>query len=92
MRGVHTFDQPKKLDQKMEVPFKNREVKIVFQPNPGIPGSEKPKGRFGVGVRSLHKYIGESNANVAIRRAIECADDKLTVKFRKFGRVDFYFK
>jgi hypothetical protein len=74
------------------LPFKNREVKIVYQPNPGMPGSDKPKGRFGVGVGALRKYVGDHNAETALQRAFECADDKLTVKLRKYGRIDFYFK
>lgn len=67
----------------------NREFRIVFQPkDPELYG----KRRFAVGAGSLHKYIGQYNANKALSKAIESGMDKFTAKYRSFGRVDFYSK
>ncbi len=68
----------------------NREIRIVFQPKD--PSLHDGKRRFGVGVHSLSKYVGEENAEMALERAEKSDADKCTVKLRKHGRVDFYFK
>jgi len=67
----------------------NKEFIITFQPK--IPD---PKGRrrFSVGGLSLHKYIGKRNANKAIIKALQSKADKVSLRFRKFGRIDFYRK
>jgi len=80
-----------KIPVKFEIPkVLNRKMRIVYQPNPGMPFSEKR--RFAVGAYSLSKYVGEDNAKTAIQRAISSLDDKYTVRLRKHGRIDFYFK
>lgn len=70
--------------------FRNREVKVVFQPKDRSLFANRR--RFGIGVKSLPKYVGKRNAETAIARASESDLDKCTVKFRKHGRIDFYFK
>lgn len=67
----------------------NKEFRIVFQPK----DPEKfGKRRFAIGGQSLKKYIGEKNANKAITKAFESKADKVSLRFRKFGRIDFYLK
>lgn len=68
----------------------NREFIVTFQPKQ--PELFDGRRRFSVGAYSLHKYVGKSNAKTAIERALKSSLDKCSVKFRKHGRVDFYFK
>jgi hypothetical protein len=72
------------------LPRLNRQFIIVFQPKPESPFARK--GRFAVGAYSLRKYIGEKNANTALERALRSVEDKCTIKFRKHGSVQFYYK
>ncbi len=64
----------------------NREFRIVFQPKTDV------RTRFAVGAGSLHKYVTPENANKAFLRAWNSLDDKIQVKLRKYGRIDFYRK
>lgn len=67
----------------------NKEFRIVFQPkDPELFG----RRRFAIGGLSLKKYIGEKNANTAITKAFESKTDKVSFRFRKHGRIDFYPK
>lgn len=68
----------------------NRELRVVFQPK----DKDKYEGkrRFGIGIQSLHEYIGKYNAKIALERLRDCQTDKCSVRFRTRGRVDFYFK
>lgn len=67
----------------------NRQFRIVLQPyDPGKHG----KRRFAVGAYSLHKYVGQDNANKALQRAIYSKTDKYTVRLRSFGSIEFYSK
>ena len=68
----------------------NRQFKIVFQPKNRKLFQDRR--RFGVGAYSLYKYVGRKNAETALRRALSSLEDKCTVKLRKCGRIDFYFK
>lgn len=64
-----------------------KEFDVVFQPN------DKElygKRRFLVSVNRLHEHIGLYNANQAILKALKSKDDKLRIKYRKFGIVDIY--
>lgn len=67
----------------------NREFKIVFQPKYKNLFHSR---RFGVGAKSLHKYIGHKNATTVFVKMLKCKDDKLRLKFRKHGIVDIYCK
>lgn len=66
----------------------NKEFKFVFSPK----NTEDFGGRrrFAIGAGSLHKYVGEKNAEVVIRRAIQSKDDRTIVKFRTKGAVYVY--
>lgn len=66
----------------------NREFKFVFNPK----NREEFGGRryFGVGAKSLHKYIGEKNAETVIRKAMESTEDRVIVKFRTKGAIYIY--
>lgn len=74
--------------------IRNSKIRIVFQPK----DSELFNGRrrFGVGVKSLHKYITESNAKSVmtkgVKKALKNKNLKERCKFRKFGIVDIYLK
>lgn len=67
----------------------NKNFICVYQPNPEMGFNKR---RFAVSMNTLHKYIGEHNASQAISRALDSDTDKVTVKLRKCGRIDFYVK
>lgn len=48
--------------------------------------------RFLISYNRLEFYIGENNANVARLKYRKSKSDKTTVKFRKYGRIEFYEK
>lgn len=48
--------------------------------------------RFLISYNRLEYYIGENNANVARLRREKSKADKTTVKFRKYGKIEFYEK
>lgn len=48
--------------------------------------------RFLVSKSRLHFYIGIDNANKCVLRNSIQKTDKLTLKFRKFGKIDIYLK
>lgn len=48
--------------------------------------------RFLVSAKRLHFYIGVNNANKCILKNSTQKTDKLTLKFRKFGKIDIYLK
>ena len=48
--------------------------------------------RFLISYNRLEFYIGENNAKTARLRYKKSKADKTTVKFRKFGKLEFYEK
>lgn len=68
----------------------NKEFRITFQPKAGDEGKFNGRKRFSVGAGQLHKYIGQDNAEIAIRAALEAGEDRFRKKFRVAGWVDFY--
>lgn len=74
----------------MNTSFINKEFRIVFQPK--NPEDFNGKRRFAIGAGKLAEYLGEKNAETAIERALNTLDDKIRVKFRNTGWVDFYVK
>lgn len=67
----------------------NKHFRCVYQPNPDL----KPeKRRFAVSMNTLKNYVGEHNALQAISRAFASDTDKVRVKLRKYGIIDFYVK
>jgi hypothetical protein len=67
----------------------DRNFYIVFQPNAG---ELFYKRRFLVTSKTLKNYVGIYNANTALLRASNSTGDKLRVRLRKFGIIDFYVK
>jgi len=67
----------------------NKDFRIVFQPKDV---ERYGKRRFAIGAGKLAYYIGEENAKKAFEKAYECTDDKIRIKFRVAGWVDFYVK
>jgi hypothetical protein len=63
-------------------------LKIIFTPKP--PHSFTVN-RFFVTEKNLPDYIGSDNAITALKRASLCRQDKVTVKFRKAGKLEIYF-
>ncbi len=45
-----------------------------------------------IGAGRLVEVLGLGNAITAITKALKSKDDKITVKFRSAGRIDFYRK
>lgn len=72
----------------------NKEFRIVFQPKHVSNDlfAEKSKKRFLVGAGQLSKYITENNVKSAVLKALNSLEDKTTIKYRKYGRIDFYRK
>lgn len=67
----------------------NKDFRIVFQPKDI---ERYGKRRFAIGAGKLAEYIGEDNAKVAFEKASGMMTDKLRIKFRVAGWVDFYVK
>ncbi|MCW3093658.1 MAG: hypothetical protein JWP81_4727 [Ferruginibacter sp.] len=61
--------------------------KIVFTPKEK--GNFRHK-RFYISLNTIEKYIGECNAITALSMALESKQDKVSKKFRKYGKIDFY--
>lgn len=60
---------------------------IVFEPK-----DRKPNRRFLVSPNTLPNYITKSNANKVICEAKNLKENKRTLKFRKYGKIDIYLK
>lgn len=80
----------RKLSTSRKEPTLNQTFKIVFQPK--NPDDFQGRRRFLIGAYSLHKYLGEKNAEVAISKALMNKNDRYTKLFRTKGRIDFYNK
>lgn len=61
---------------------------IVYTPKEKI----YPNSRFLVSARQLHNYIGQENANKALKAAYDLIENKATLKFRKYGKIEIYLK
>lgn len=70
----------------------NRNYTFIFCPkHPYLYGRMRRKKYFGVGAGKLSYYLGKSNAQAVIKRALKLKDkDKDIVKFRATGRVYIY--
>lgn len=76
----------------METGLPNREFKVVFKPKDITLYPGKKEKKFGIGSRSIAKYIGESNAKVVVKKALECKKDSLICKFRATGTIYIYLR
>jgi hypothetical protein len=67
----------------------NRDFRIVFTEKKEI--GKKRKRHF-VSANTLKIYIGEDNANKLIESMKSISIDKVTVRFRKYGKIEIYCK
>ncbi len=67
----------------------NRDYRVVVQPYYSLGYRYR---RFLISANSLWKYVGSYNANTAFVKASRMRSDKMRLKFRSFGIVDFYLK
>lgn len=74
----------------MSVTYLNKHFRFVYQPKQ-IELFQKSK-RFLVDGGSISKYIGTENANKVILTALNSKTDKVTLKFRKYGKIEIYVK
>lgn len=63
-----------------------RDFKLVYQPK------VTTRRRYFICVSSLIKEVGFHNANTAFLRALNSDADKIRVRLRKCGIIDFYRK
>lgn len=68
----------------------NTEFRVVYQPKDKtrFPG----RRRFAVGAVSLHLYVGEHNAERALRKAMNDGQDVTRIRLPKMGIIDIYKK
>jgi hypothetical protein len=70
--------------------MKNSEYKIVFSPkNIELYNFRK---RFLISCNNLSKYIGKNNADTVKIKVSRFKSDKCTLKFRKYGKIEIYYK
>ncbi len=67
----------------------NNEAFIVFTPK--LPHNYVNK-RFLISANRLSNYITDNNANKALQTIQNMQTDKVTLKFRKFGKIEIYLK
>ena len=67
----------------------NRDYLIVYSPKDF---TKYPNKRFLVSINQLKKYVGDLNANRTILKAEKLTTDKLTLKFRSYGKLEIYLK
>lgn len=76
----------------METGLPNKDFKVVFRPKDMSLYPGKKRKYFGIGSRSIAKYIGESNAKFVVKKALECKKDSVICKFRNTGIVYVYLR
>lgn len=81
------------------VTYLNKHFRFVFTPksadiqNPLSNNKEIEKiSRFLIGAGQIQHYIGIANANKVITAALNSKTDKVTLKFRKYGKIEIYVK
>jgi hypothetical protein len=67
----------------------NKDYLIVFSPKDRTKYINK---RFLVSINQLKKYIGLNNANKAFLKAESLKENKLTLKYRLYGKIEIYLK
>lgn len=67
----------------------NKDYLVVFSPREAWRYRYK---RFLISVNRLPVYVGAKNALEARRRADTSKTDKVTIKLRKFGKLEIYVK
>ena len=83
----------------MMTTYLNKHFRFVYTPNrdlfissPGWYLENIKSNRFLIGGGSLGKYIGERNADTVQKSALNSKTDKVTLKFRKYGKIEIYVK
>lgn len=82
--------------------YLNKNFRFVFSPNKYndsyyLPFLGKRIGlfsrkRFLVSANQLSEYITEKNAKTVILATEKMKTDKMTIKFRKYGKIEIYVK
>ena len=70
--------------------YLNKHFRFVFSPKNKDRFNKRP--RFLIGAGSLVSYLGERNAETVQKAALKSKTDKVTVKFRKCGKIEIYTK
>lgn len=68
-----------------------RDFNLVYQPSEEM-RKKHGRRRFLISPNVLHEYVGDNNAETAILKAYSTGADKLSIKLRKYGKLDFYTK
>lgn len=74
------------------VTYLNKNFRFVFTPKNTDDLFKPTNYRFLIGAGQIQHYIGIANANKAILTALNSKTDKVTLKFRKYGKIDIYVK
>ena len=69
--------------------YLNKHFRFVYSPK-NVQNNKR--SRFLIGGGSLGKYIGERNADTVQKSALNSKTDKVTLKFRKYGKIEIYVK
>ena len=79
--------------------YLNKHFRFVYTPSDNYFGCdrsyyirERSRDRFLIGGGQIQHYIGIANANKVILAALNSKTDKVTVKFRKYGKIEIYVK
>lgn len=67
----------------------NRDFRIVFTEKKE---EGKKRKRHFISSNTLNRYVGEHNANRLILAIESIKVDKVTFKFRKYGKIEIYSK
>lgn len=65
-----------------------KDLMIVFTPKL----KSYPNPRFLISINRLDYYIGSENANKVLLKAENMKTNKVTLKFRKYGKIEIYLK
>ena len=69
--------------------YLNKNFRFVFTPK--IKGIYK-SNRFYIGGGSIAKYVTAPNAETVQKTALNMKTDKVSLKFRKYGKIEIYVK
>ena len=77
------FNMVTYLNKNFRFVFTQKNVDNLFYP---------ANHRFLIGAGQIQRYIGIPNANNVITAALNSKTDKVTLKFRKYGKIEIYVK
>lgn len=67
----------------------NKDYRIVYTPKNCTKYKYK---RFFVLAYQLSNYISQENVNKCVLKALSMQTDKITLRFRKYGKIEIYLK